>query len=366
VSEKETGELEAERNAGDPADREAEVAVTPQQTLEPAAPPTGADAAPEAERQLQSQVEPVPGSPSEGAGALFSASTEPVEAPVAGSDAPVLPEDAPPAPAELSAPGLEGPDEASFSIPAEPSGAPVFDVLAIPAATDAGVLAPASAAVEVFVPIEPDRLKAKIEALLFTSAVPLKLADLMGLLDRPRVIIQKALKELFVDYTTRDGALTIAKQAGGFAIVLKNDYQDVASLLMPPELEPAALKTLSVIAVHQPLAQAKLVDLRGSSAYEHVKALVEKGMVRRRKDGNTYILRTTKLFATRFRVEDDPERIREAMAHLERQSLELAAGREARSATPASQAAPVETPSEAAPAEPVAAPAEPPPESSGS
>ncbi len=172
-----------------------------------------------------------------------------------------------------------------------------------------------------------DRLKAKIEALLFTSAVPLKLSDLMQLLERPRPIILKGLRDLVVDYSTRDSALAIAKQGPGYAIVLRNDYQDVASLLMPPELEPAALKTLSVIAVNQPVAQARLVELRGSTAYEHVKALVEKGMVRRRKDGNTYILRTTKLFATRFRVEDDPERIREAMAQLERHSIELAAGR---------------------------------------
>jgi segregation and condensation protein B len=193
----------------------------------------------------------------------------------------------------------------------------------------AGPEVPPSPAIEYLTDGAPvvDHLKAKIEALLFTSAIPLKLAELMQLLERPRPIILKGLRDLVVDYATRDSALAVAKQGQGYSIVLRNDYQDVASLLMPPELEPAALKTLSVIAVNQPVAQARLVELRGSTAYEHVKALVEKGMVRRRKDGNTFILRTTKLFATRFRVEDDPERIREAMAQLERRSIELAAGR---------------------------------------
>ncbi|MBI4872906.1 MAG: SMC-Scp complex subunit ScpB [Candidatus Riflebacteria bacterium] len=211
-------------------------------------------------------------------------------------------------------------------------------------------------------------MKARVEALLFTSQAPLRSQEIADLLERSRTDVQRVIKELTADYAARETALGIVKQGAGYVIALRNQYQDVAALLMPPELEPAALKTLSVIAVNQPLAQSRLVELRGSTAYDHVKSLTEKGMIRRRKDGNTYILRTTKLFSTRFRVEDDPARIREAMLLLERRAEAVATGQPGQSASgraPAGvefmgQAAPPSSVPDVAPA------AEPQPPASGS
>ncbi len=182
----------------------------------------------------------------------------------------------------------------------------------------------------------PESLKSKVEALLFAAPSPLKVTEVARLLETPRPAVKRALDQLISEFDDRDGALSVSREGPGYSIVLKMDYQEVASLLMPPELEPAVLKTLSVIAINQPVAQARLVDLRGSTAYDHVKTLVEKGFIRRKRDGCTYIIRTTKTFATRFRLEDDPELIRESMMALEeRIQARARADAEARSTSPA-------------------------------
>lgn len=216
-------------------------------------------------------------------------------------------------------PAIAAPEQ---PVPAEPEP-PLGEPLAV--SEDSLLPEPAAPGLQPPASLPVLTLRGKVEALLFASPTPLRIHDLSQFLETPKGPVKKALDELIADLAARDGALTIARQGTSFAVVLKSDYQEVAASLMPPELEPAQLKTLSVIAVHQPLTQSKLVDLRGSTAYEHVKALVEKGYVRKRRDGNTYTLRTTKVFAMRFRVEDDPEKIREAMLALEQRSAELAA-----------------------------------------
>ncbi|MBI3889930.1 MAG: SMC-Scp complex subunit ScpB [Candidatus Wallbacteria bacterium] len=221
-------------------------------------------------------------------------------------------------PADSAAAVVPGPAvEASASEAAE-----VEEVDVVP--LDLPARAPVSE-IQIFPDAPEVSLRGKVEALLFASPAPLRIFELCKFLDKSKSSVKRALDELIADLNGRNGALTVTRQGSAYSIVLKSDYQEIASLFMPPELEPASLKTLSVIAVNQPLTQSKLVELRGSTAYEHVKGLLEKGYVKRRRDGNTYILRTTRTFAIRFRVEDDPEKIREAMLQLERRSAELAA-----------------------------------------
>ena len=60
----------------------------------------------------------------------------------------------------------------------------------------------------------------------------------------------------------------------------KSEHMDIVEKLCPVELKPPVLKTLTVIALKEPIRQSLLKEIRGSNAYEHVQELIEKGLVK--------------------------------------------------------------------------------------
>lgn len=69
----------------------------------------------------------------------------------------------------------------------------------------------------------------------------------------------------------------------------------------------ATLRTLGTIALKKRILQSELVDLRGSSAYEHIKDLVEKDFVerKRQREGRSYWLTLSEKFHRTFSVLPD-------------------------------------------------------------
>ena len=76
---------------------------------------------------------------------------------------------------------------------------------------------------------------------------------------------------------------------------------------MPAELGVGTLRTLAVIALKHPLVQTDLIELRGSSAYQHVQELVELGLVRKRKqtEGRSFWLEITDKFHQYFETDQE-------------------------------------------------------------
>ena len=72
------------------------------------------------------------------------------------------------------------------------------------------------------------------------------------------------------------------------------------------DLKPAVLRTLSVIALKEPIRQTDLKELR-SNAYEHIQELLEKGLIIRTKDknGRSYNIKTSPKFAEYFKLKGD-------------------------------------------------------------
>ena len=71
-------------------------------------------------------------------------------------------------------------------------------------------------------------------------------------------------------------------------------------------MKPAVVKTLTVIALKEPIRQTELKEMR-SNAYEHIQELLEKGLISRTKDknGRSYNLKTTPKFAEYFKLKGD-------------------------------------------------------------
>lgn len=152
-----------------------------------------------------------------------------------------------------------------------------------------------------------EQLKARIEAVLFTTAQALSIKEIADILNEEDVDkVEEAMLELIMDYASREGALEIDDE-NGYILQVKEEHMDIVEKLCPVELKPAVLRTLSVIALKEPIRQTDLKELRGSNAYEHVQELLEKGLISRTKDknGRSYNLKTTPKFAEYFKLKGD-------------------------------------------------------------
>ena len=120
-----------------------------------------------------------------------------------------------------------------------------------------------------------EQLKSRIEAVLFVTAKVLQIKDIAEILEEEPEKVEEALLELIMDYASREGALEIDDE-NGYILQVKEEHLDIVEKLCPVELKPPVLKTLTVIALKEPIRQSLLKDLRGSNAYEHVQELLEK------------------------------------------------------------------------------------------
>ena len=118
-------------------------------------------------------------------------------------------------------------------------------------------------------------LKSRIEAVLFVAANPMSIREIAQILNQEEVDIEEALLNLMFDYQSSDGALEIDDE-NGYILQVKKEHLDIVEKLCPVELRGAVLKTLSVIALKEPIRLTYLKELRGADSYNHVNELVEK------------------------------------------------------------------------------------------
>lgn len=153
------------------------------------------------------------------------------------------------------------------------------------------------------------RLSSKIEAILYLKAQPLTIAKLAEFADCERSAAEEALLELMSDYAHRDGALEIIETPNGYCLQLRESFHGLIQRLIPVDLGLGALRTLAAIALQGSISQTRLVELRGSGAYQHVQELVSLGFVKKRRqsDGRSYWLQVTEKFHQYFQVDQLPQ-----------------------------------------------------------
>ena len=155
-------------------------------------------------------------------------------------------------------------------------------------------------------------LKAQVEAVLFVTDSPLKTGAIAKMLNAPYDEIQSALVQLIQEYEDRNGGLEIGAE-DGYIIQVRVQYLNIVTDMMPLELSPGPTRTLSAIALKEPVVQSEIIDMRGSSAYEHINELVEKDLISKKPQGLTYLLKTTKKFDQYFRLTQDANRVKEKL-----------------------------------------------------
>ena len=153
-------------------------------------------------------------------------------------------------------------------------------------------------------------LKGRIEAVLFLTSRPLKLDELATLVEATIFATEDALIELVQDYGFRDDSvLEIDDGAEGYILQLRTEYKPLVNKMIPMDISVASVRTLSVIAIRGPLLQKDLIEMRGSSAYDHIQELLKLKLVHKKREGRSYMVSVTSKFHQHFKLKGDKKEL---------------------------------------------------------
>ncbi len=147
----------------------------------------------------------------------------------------------------------------------------------------------------------------KIEAVLYLKGKPLSKKTLSELTNSDINSVNEAIKQLSDKYSHSSSALEIISNNSLISLELKHSLNEYLEDLLPAELKTAVLRTLAVIAIKRKILQSDLIILRGSSAYDHIKELIDKKFInkRKQKDGRSYWLSLSDKFFQTFAVSNE-------------------------------------------------------------
>ncbi|HKY11486.1 MAG TPA: SMC-Scp complex subunit ScpB, partial [Nitrososphaera sp.] len=92
---------------------------------------------------------------------------------------------------------------------------------------------------------------------------------------------------------------------GNYVLQLRTEYTPlVRKFAQHPLLPSGALKTLSYVAYEQPVTSKRLVQIRGSQVYPHIKVLEQLQFVEHENLGRLKVYRTTPKFQNYFGITD--------------------------------------------------------------
>lgn len=152
-----------------------------------------------------------------------------------------------------------------------------------------------------------DEVVARIEAALYSAGRPLSVEELIrasGINSKEKTL--KVVGDLIKRAKTVFKAIEVAQlDDGNFVFQLKPQYSPlVRKFAQHPLVPSSALKTLSYIAYEQPVTSKRLVQIRGSQVYTHLKELEQLQFIEHETLGRLKVYRTAKKFQEYFGITD--------------------------------------------------------------
>lgn len=153
-----------------------------------------------------------------------------------------------------------------------------------------------------------------IEASLYAAGRPLNIEELSTKLELPKKEVEELTNEIAFDYLDRSTALIIAQIGNRYQMQIRPEYTEkVSKFAKGGAIAERYLRTLTVIALKQPILKSTVVKLRGTGAYEHVKYLIDNGFVNAVKKGRSQELTTTDKYADMFGLPKNISQLKKAM-----------------------------------------------------
>ncbi|VFJ12408.1 SMC-Scp complex subunit ScpB [Candidatus Nitrosocosmicus franklandus] len=152
-----------------------------------------------------------------------------------------------------------------------------------------------------------DEVVARLEAALYSAGRPITLEELVnasGIDSKEKV--KRLLAELINKTRVTFKALEIAKlEDNSYVFQLKPSYTPIVKRFSNrPQISNSVLKTLSYIAFEQPVTTKRLLEIRGSKVYYHLKELQDQEFIRFKSSGRIKVYSTTEKFNSYFGISD--------------------------------------------------------------
>lgn len=131
-----------------------------------------------------------------------------------------------------------------------------------------------------------DKLKEKIEAILFAAGDTVRIDRISLILGVAPEDIEEAAKALSKEYEENGRGIRLLQLGNKLQMVSNPDFaQDIIKVLehrKPPRLSVPALETLSIVAYFQPVTRAYIDQIRGVDSSYTVSVLVDKGLIEKK------------------------------------------------------------------------------------
>jgi len=161
-----------------------------------------------------------------------------------------------------------------------------------------------------------DQVAARLESALYSAGRPLTVEELIkasGTESRQKTLdvldsIIKKMKSAFK-------AIEIVNLPdGSYVFQIKPEYSSsVRKYASKPLLSRATQKTLSYIALEQPISSKQLLEVRGSGVYAQLKELRQLNFIEHQSVGRLRIYSTTEKFQKYFGIEGDVNALKQKL-----------------------------------------------------
>ena len=158
--------------------------------------------------------------------------------------------------------------------------------------------------------MELEKETALVETVLFLESEPVTEKQISNIAQISEDVVKICIENLKEKYSSEVSGIELAMITGGWTLVPKSEFWDVLRERYGEKnsgrLSKSALETLSIIAYSQPVTRGEIEKIRGVSADNMIRLLVERNLIKEvgRKDvpGKPIQFGTTKEFLKFFHL----------------------------------------------------------------
>ena len=153
-----------------------------------------------------------------------------------------------------------------------------------------------------------------VEGALYAAGRSLSIEEISTKLNMSKIKIEELLNELLEIYNNRSSAITIINIGEKYQMQIKSEYSEkISQFAQGGAIAEKYLRTLTIIALKQPILKSIVIKIRGTGAYEHIKFLEENGFIISDKKGRSSELSTTDKYAEMFGLPRDRQEMKKIM-----------------------------------------------------
>ncbi len=158
--------------------------------------------------------------------------------------------------------------------------------------------------------MEIDKIKAIIEAILFSCGRTVEMRELITTLEIPEEDIIQIIQNMQEEYKRENRGIEIIKMENGYTLCTKKEYYDYIYPLFDnrakPNISNAAMETLAIIAYNPKITRAEIESIRGVNSDATIYKLLEYNLIEEagKSDapGKPTVYQTTEEFLKTFGI----------------------------------------------------------------